>query len=262
MSDKIAQVGVSPDEMIKVLNQLMTSNDDNLIYTQIENLRSRVQSPEQSDRLGQILGAIKVPNSVGSGIQIRDPESGSAYPNTKNFIKEYISELQGHKKMSKSFNFEKFAQKDPQKKKKDSRGNPFRVLMGQVGKLLDHGLEKRDIVRYLLKEKKWNESTIEKAVKIVKDYNKKKYKKRNKEAQTLLPNAPDWEKGNPDYSKRSSGELITSICWLNSLASFDPKSTFTTKEVFDRSGVKTMIRQIKAELLKRGMSEEELNKIL
>jgi hypothetical protein len=59
------------------------------------------------------------------------------------------------------------------KKKKKTRGNPFRVLMGKVGKLLDHGVEKNDIVRYISKLKYWNKETIERAVDIVKEYNKK-----------------------------------------------------------------------------------------
>jgi hypothetical protein len=59
------------------------------------------------------------------------------------------------------------------KKKKKTRGNPFRVLMGKVGKLLDHGVEKNDIVRYISKLKYWNKETIERAIDIVKEYNKK-----------------------------------------------------------------------------------------
>jgi hypothetical protein len=59
------------------------------------------------------------------------------------------------------------------KKKKKTRGNPFRVLMGKVGKLLDHGVEKSDIVRYISKLKYWNKETVERAVDIVKEYNKK-----------------------------------------------------------------------------------------
>jgi hypothetical protein len=59
------------------------------------------------------------------------------------------------------------------KKKKKTRGNPFRVLMGKVGKLLDHGVEKSDIVRYISKLKYWNKETIERAIDIVKEYNKK-----------------------------------------------------------------------------------------
>jgi hypothetical protein len=45
--------------------------------------------------------------------------------------------------------------------------------MGKVGKLLDHGVEKSDIVRYISKLKYWNKETIERAVDIVKEYNKK-----------------------------------------------------------------------------------------
>jgi hypothetical protein len=45
--------------------------------------------------------------------------------------------------------------------------------MGKVGKLLDHGVEKNDIVRYISKLKYWNKETIERAIDIVKEYNKK-----------------------------------------------------------------------------------------
>jgi hypothetical protein len=67
------------------------------------------------------------------------------------------------------------------KKKKKTRGNPFRVLMGKVGKLLDHGVEKNDIVRYISKLKYWNKETIERAVDIVKEYNKKLEQGKDKE---------------------------------------------------------------------------------
>ena len=148
--------GVTLDEIIQVLNHCMDENDPKIICVQIENLRSRCQTPEYSDRLGQILGAFKVPDAK-MGIVTKDPISGNPYPNSKGLIQKLLQDLEGHKKMSNnSFNFEKFAQQK-QKEKKKSRGNPFRVLMGKVGKLLDHGLEKREIVRYLLKEKIWND---------------------------------------------------------------------------------------------------------
>jgi hypothetical protein len=168
-----------------------------------------------------------------------------------------------------SFNLNKYSQekkqvKEDEKKKKDSRGNPFRVLMGKAGKLIDHGLPDRDIVRYLLKEKIWPEDTIRKAIKIVKDYSKKKHLKKKKvEAQTLMNTAEEWPKMTPDFTKRSNAELITSICWLHSLDKANPKKvSFDHKEVADRTGVKDKIRKIKSELIKRGMSEEDLNLIL
>lgn len=248
--------------MIGVLQKLLSSGDNNLIISEAEKLRNRAQSPEHIEKLGQIINACKVPNTLPAGGHVVDPISGNPYPNTKSMISEYIKELQGIKKMSdNTFNLAKFAQ--VQKKKKDSRGNPFRVLMGKVGKLLDHGLNKRDIVRYLLKEQIWNEETIEKAVNIVKDYNKKKHikKKKKAEAQTLMDTAEEWGRMKPDYSKRSTAELVTSLCWLDSLDKYDPKKTVEVKEVADRGGVKTMIREIKSVLRGRGMSEDELKAI-
>jgi hypothetical protein len=254
--------GVTLDEIIQVLNHCMDENDPKIICVQIENLRSRCQTPEYSDRLGQILGAFKVPDAH-MGVVTKDPISGKPYPNSKGLIQKLLQDLEGHKKMSnQSFNFNKYAQ-EKKKDKKKSRGNPFRVLMGKVGKLLDHGLEKREIVRYLLKEKIWNEDTISNAVKIVKEYNKKKHRKTHtKEAQTLPNTAEDWPRLDLDYSKRSNAELIASICWLNSLQKMNSKNNSFGKEVADRSGVKTMISKIKSVLKDRGMSEEALNEIM
>jgi len=253
--------GVTLDEIIKVLNHCMDENDPKTICVQVENLRSRCQTPEYSDRLGQILGAFKIPDSPMS-IVTRDPVSNKPYPNSKSLIQKLIHDLEGHKKMSNnSFNYNKYAQSKKQDKKK-TRGNPFRVLMGKIGKLLDHGLEKREITRYLLKEKIWNEETISKAVGIVKEYNKKKHRKVKKEAQTLPNTAPDWPRLDLDYSKRSTPELIASICWLNSLQNMNSKENAFGKEVADRSGVKTMISKIKNVLKERGMSEKVLDEIM
>ena len=264
---RISQAGgVTPDEIIEVLKNLQRETDPSLKYHQIENLRSRVQSPEHSSKLGEILGALKVPDSLGSGGLVRDPASGEPYPVTNNLIDDYIKELEAVKRMSnKSFNLCKYAQQGvAAKPKKKTRGNPFRVLMGKVGKLLDHGLQKREIVRYMLKEKIWNQETVEKAVGIVKDYNKKKHTRdKQVKAQTNNSTAEEWPRIEVDYAKRSSAELIASILWLNSMDTIDmTKYSFDYKEVEDRSGVKNMIRKIKSELLKRGMSEESLDLIM
>ena len=135
--------------------------------------------------------------------------------------------------------------------------------MGQVGKLLDHGLEKRDIVRYIGRKGFFDEKMIEKAVEIVKEYNKKKHRKKRVESQTLLNTAEEWPTIDVDYSKRSTAELITSLCWLNSLDTINlKKHSFDAAKVEDRTGVKTKIRKIKSVLTDRGMSTEELDKIL
>ena len=67
--------GVAIDEIIQVLNHCMDENDPKIICVQIENLRSRCQTPEYSDRLGQILGAFKVPDAQ-MGVVTKDPISG------------------------------------------------------------------------------------------------------------------------------------------------------------------------------------------
>jgi hypothetical protein len=254
--------GVTLDEIIKVLNHCMSENDPKIICVQIENLRSRCQTPEYSDRLGQILGAFKVPDAPINAVT-KDPISGEPYPNSKSLLQKLIQDLEGHKKMSNNgFNFAKYAQAKKQDKKK-TRGNPFRVLMGKIGKLLDHGLEKREITRYLLKEKIWNEETISRAVGIVKEYNKKKHRKGlKKESQTLLNTAEEWPKLDVDYTKRSTAELIASVCWLNSLQNMNSKDNAFGKEVEDRSGVKTMISKIKNVLKERGMSQSALDEIM
>jgi SOS response regulatory protein OraA/RecX len=202
------------------------------------------------------------PGDLKGGFAVKDPISQKKYKNTHDNIREFLNELKGTNKMSRNiFNLEKFAQQGAKKKK---RGNPFRVLMGKVGKLIDHGLSKRDVVRTLLKENIWNEETIGRATDIVRDYNKKKYKKKHhKEAQTLLNTAEEWGSMEINYSKRSNAELITSVCWLNSVDKFDfKKYSFGKSEIEDKSRIKTKIKEIKSELIKRGMSKEALDNLL
>lgn len=94
-------------------------------------------------------------------------------------------------------------------KKKKTRGNPFRVLMGKVGKLLDHGLNKSQIIKSLSKQKYWNHDTIEKAVDLVKDYNKKKYKESMSEIKRLITaEAKEFENLQINYEILSTPDLI------------------------------------------------------
>lgn len=274
MTNKFAQTGVPIEEMIDILKQCQSFPDHHK-KRHLENLASRVSSPAISMRMIEIIQSTDTPNSLSNGLQIKNPQfddpniksKENFNVNTNDLIRSLIDELRSGQRMSETgFNLQKFSQKKTDDKKK-SRGNPFRVLMGKVGKLLDHGLERRDIVRYLLKEKIWNEDTIEKSIKIVKDYNKKKHVKKDKskstkEAQTLLTNAPEWPKiGSVDYLKRSTPELITSILWLSSITKVNPIRA-DVKEIEDRSGVKTMIRNIRSELINRGMSEAALKSLL
>ena len=191
MTNKFAQTGVPIEEMIDILKQCQSFPDHHK-KRHLENLASRVSSPAISMRMIEIIQSTDTPNSLSNGLQIKNPQfddpniksKENFNVNTNDLIRSLIDELRSGQRMSETgFNLQKFSQKKTDDKKK-SRGNPFRVLMGKVGKLLDHGLERRDIVRYLLKEKIWNEDTIEKSIKIVKDYNKKKHVKKDKSKST------------------------------------------------------------------------------
>ena len=150
------------------------------------------------------------------------------------------------------------------KKKKKTRGNPFRVLMGKVGKLLDHGIEKKDIVRYLAKQKFWTNETIERAVDIVRDYNKKKKQdsnddkvvkeeKKDKKASTeinIKTAGLDYDE-KPDVEKESTATLLSRAFYLDDL--------LADKDAASKEGAASELKKIKAELKKRGESLEDLD---
>jgi hypothetical protein len=150
------------------------------------------------------------------------------------------------------------------KKKKKTRGNPFRVLMGKVGKLLDHGIEKKDIVRYLAKQKFWGNETIERAVDIVRDYNKKKKQdseddkevkeeKKDKKASTevyVKTAGLDYD-AKTDWEKRSTAELIMNAYYLDGV--------LEDKNSASKENASAELKKIKTELKKRGESLEDLD---
>ena len=254
---KLAQVSV--DEAVSILENCLSENDPKVIRAQLSTLKNRMQHPDYINTIGRIEQAFNIPDGQALGVAV-DPDSNKPYPNSKGLLRDFIEQLKGHKTVNSMTFTLKQAQKQESKKKK--RGNPFRVLMGKVGKLLDHGLKDRDISRHLAKEGVWDANTISKAVEVVKEYNKKKRKKTHKEAQTLLDTAKENERMQIDYKKRSHAELITSLCWLNSLDKMASKDNPNGKQVEDRDGVKTMIRKIKSELTRRGMKEEDLKNYL
>ncbi len=72
-------------------------------------------------------------------------------------------------------------------RKRRKRGNPFRVLMGKVQKMMDHGMRGQDIIRKILRLPKnsWKRETVSKCVEVVKQYNRKKKGKEKKEGEKL-----------------------------------------------------------------------------
>jgi hypothetical protein len=159
--------GVTKDEMRQLMNKVKSANDNfGELSEEVNVIADRVQDESLKHQLYKLSKALIMSNN--SRTRTKDPitqELDPSYSDIANKIEEtYLSEAKN------VYNNSKTAQV---KKKKKTRGNPFRVLMGKVGKLLDHGVEKNDIVRYISKLKYWNKETVERAVDIVKEYNKK-----------------------------------------------------------------------------------------
>jgi hypothetical protein len=158
---------VTKDEMRQLMNRVKSANDNfGELSEEVTVIADRVQDENLRHQLYKLSKALIMSNN--NRTRTKDPitqELDPSYSDIANKIEEtYLSEAKN------VYNNSKTAQV---KKKKKTRGNPFRVLMGKVGKLLDHGVEKNDIVRYVSKLKYWNKETIERAIDIVKEYNKK-----------------------------------------------------------------------------------------
>ena len=158
--------GVTKDEMRQLMNKIKSANDNfGELSDEVTLIADRVQDENLRHQLYKLSKALLMSNN--NRTRTKDPitqELDPSYSDIANKIEEtYLSEAKNVYNNSKT----------AQKKKKKTRGNPFRVLMGKVGKLLDHGVEKNDIVRYISKLKYWNKETVERAIDIVKEYNKK-----------------------------------------------------------------------------------------
>ena len=164
--------------------------------------------------------------------------------------------------------------------KKKTRGNPFRVLMGKVGKLLDHGASDHDIVRFLLKDGIFDEKTIRKSIEIVKDYNKKKHVHDGVDEADTDTN-PFYHKAGtpfnfaklaarentgeanslydakPDFNFRSTSELFARLRWLESLMAYGAGTPQGDgKAAADKTGASSQISDIKKALRARGFEDE------
>ena len=159
--------GVTKNEMRQLMNKVKASKENfGELSDEVTLVADKVQDKNLRHQLYKLSKALLMSNN--NRTRTKDPitkELDPSYSDIANkIIETYLSEDKN------VYNNSKTAQI---KKKKKTRGNPFRVLMGKVGKLLDHGVEKNDIVRYISKLKYWNKETIERAVDIVKEYNKK-----------------------------------------------------------------------------------------
>lgn len=272
--------GVTKDEMRQLMNRVKSANDNfGELSNEVTVIADKVQDSNLKHQLDKLSKALLMSNS--NRTRTKDPitqELDPSYSDIANKIEQtYLSEDKN------VYNNSKTAQV---KKKKKTRGNPFRVLMGKVGKLLDHGVEKNDIVRYISKLKYWNKETIERAIDIVKEYNKKLEKGKDKDEKSekseKTTDDADLDKivkekvdknasvktaslnydAKPNFKKRSTPELIMRACFLMDLQDYSKTTKQGDfKDAADKKGVSEELKQIKAALTDRGFDKDELSNL-
>jgi hypothetical protein len=259
--------GVTKDEMRQLIKKIKASDGNfSELSNEVTLTADKVQDNDLRHQLDKLSKALLMSNN--NETRTKDPitkELDPSYSDIANKIEEtYLVEAKN------VYNNSKTAQV---KKKKKTRGNPFRVLMGKVGKLLDHGVDKNDIVRYISKLKYWNKETIERAVDIVKEYNKKLEQGKDKNDETKKKaNTVNLSKSvkiaalnydsKPNFEKRSTPELIMRACFLMDLQDYSKTTKQGDfKDAADKKGVSEELKQIRTALTNRGFDKEELSNL-
>jgi hypothetical protein len=255
--------GVTESELQTLLQEVLACKDDfQVMADQVANVSVRVVDENLKHKLDKLSKALMHSNSGRT--RTKDPLTGELDPTYQDIGREIYELYITSKKEDKVYNNSRAAQ-TVQKKKKKTRGNPFRVLMGKVGKLLDHGVEKNDIVRYISKLKYWNKETVERAVDIVKDYNRKlktdddKDDAKDSKKEAVKTASLNYDES-PKFHKRSTAELIARVCFLLDLLDYSkstPQGDF--KDPADKNGAKEELAQIRKALVDRGFDKEELS---
>lgn len=273
-NDTSGQMSMSEDDLLKILDDIsnITNTSDKEKY--IPKIDNAIKN---FDQYYQDLNAIKetLQNNTGGPIT-KNLDDGKPLPTGPKLAKELSSRIRSMKTSNvKVFNLHRYAAKSQRSReerdKKKTRGNPFRVLMGQVGKLLDHGISKKDIIRYIAKKNMWNEETISKAVDVVSDYSKKKRKKEKKfQEKEAFYNESNQRTAaidakvsiydvDPDFTKRSTAELMARATWLKDLMDYGVNTPQgDSRKVADKNGASAELRQIREALKLRGFEENEL----
>lgn len=282
------ETGVSKKDAKKLLDEVKSSDNPQKLTEKITSVADNVQNKDLQKKLYHLSDTTQMASDPKK--RTKDPQTGEYDPDHIEYAdkieREFLAEVKA------VYNFRQ-SQKVQQKKKK-TRGNPFRVLMGKVGKLLDHGVEKNDIVRTIAKLKYWEKPMIEKAVEIVQDYNRKQRTKKDDNEKTALNektvNLEELQEQNeqvkktvdqlkdltsegkntktaaidydrkPDFMKRSTGELIARACYLLDLQDYSKNTKQGDfKDPESKKGVTEELKQIKSALVDRGFDKEELS---
>jgi hypothetical protein len=182
----------------------------------------------------------------------------------------------------------------PLKKKK--RGNPFKVLMGKVQKLLDHGFGKHEIVRKMKSQGKWDPETVARCVDIVKEYNrrdKRKGKSKDEPKKTEKPNKksfnlsrsmertaaerPGFKYEDPakresiydierDPAMQSTMELLTRMMYLKGASNFNIELSNENNggidHEVDKKKTNRQLTAVMAELRRRQYTDDDLSPLV
>lgn len=202
--------------------------------------------------------------------------------NQQNTIPVRISKKRTPVQTTKEEEFKEQEKEDPAKKRK--KGNPFKVLMGLVGKMLDHGMGRREIVKKVLRQEgnKWKQETIEKCIKVVMNARKKesrkesamsgqfnlyKYAQKKKVSKERDTNIKDFEKRESiydiprDIKLMSTMELISRLAYLSGASNFSVSSANENNAgtQLNTSQFKKDLNQVKSELSRRNYNQEQID---
>ena len=271
LNQSAASSGVEPKEAYDLLSKIVSSNSPEENKTEVDDILRRMTNVQISQEFQKLRASMDYTKDPAK--RTKDPQTDTYEKTYKDIAKDIqkilapmLNKTVNNMSAKASFNY-KLSQSVTKKKKK-TRGNPFRVLMGKVGKLLDHGIEKNDIARYLGKLKYWNKETIERAVDIVRDYNRKKKhdsgkvkeeKKASSESKTVTAGL-DYDRM-PEFYKESTATLIMRACFLLDLQENNKSTIQGFVKPADTKTAKEQLKGIKQALVARGFDKDELMKL-
>lgn len=194
----------------------------NLVKTRLENIKSLVK--DQAKQQQELLTASRDQERIMK-ISAKEEKEKSK----KDAEEESEEEAKEDKRTPKT-SYEKAKEHEEGERGKGKKSNPFRVLMGIVGKLYDHGWSSSDIVRHVKKHTKFNTETIKESIKIIEKSEKKKAQASSGGGITKLSSYGDIPEEYGVYSikeewnKKSTRELITRLSFLVDCQKYDPES--------------------------------------
>jgi hypothetical protein len=256
--------GVKPEMLIAACQKVDNSPSPELAH-ELSILKEQISDSTIKEKVGKLIYTLSMNHNPDS--PTINPETQKPEPLPKEIASDIIDLVKNKKSVEKQMEptavvYNNRTAQRIEKKKKKTRGNPFRVLMGKIGKLLDHGVLKKDIVRFVLKDKIWDKETIEKAVGVVMEYNKKKERKKaDSQNSKIVTSAFDYDT-KPNYETRSTPELLNRLVYLLDLKDFTKTSPQSNgKEAPSKTGVSEEINKIKKALEDRDFDKEDMKKL-